>query len=56
MREFCKSICQWCGKTGRIAYTENGHMPNQMPTVHGICNCHPTGKPNMPHSPKWEKM
>lgn len=56
MQELCKSVCQWCGKQGKIAYTENGHMPNQTPFVAGKCNCHPSGKSDMPHSPRWEKQ
>jgi hypothetical protein len=50
-----KSVCQWCGKQGKIAYGEQGSTPNQTPSVPGKCSCHPSGKPDMPHSPKWEK-
>ncbi len=50
-----RSICQWCGKQGKTAYSEHGGIPNQTPFVQGICQCHPSGMPNMPHSPRWEK-
>lgn len=50
-----RSICQWCGKQGKTAYSEHGRIPNQTPFVQGICQCHPSGMPNMPHSPRWEK-
>ncbi len=45
--------CQWCGKTGASAQSSNG-APRQTPKVPGKCQSHPSGKPNMPHSPQWE--
>lgn len=50
-----RSICQWCGKQGKAAYSEHGRIPNQTPSVPGKCQCHPSGMPDMPHSPHWEK-
>lgn len=57
MADLYKSVCQWCGRTGSIAYgTPTGGTPTQTPTVgNPPCKCHPSGNPNMPHAPKWEK-
>lgn len=50
------SRCQWCGKTGSMAPgSSTGGAPITTPWVSGNCPSHPTGKPNMPHAPKWEK-
>lgn len=52
-----KPVCQWCGKVGNsYSYgTPTGGTPNMTPIVPGNCKCHPSGKPNMPHAPRWEK-
>ncbi len=52
---YWKSVCQHCGAIGSRASTANGNTPNIQASVPGACKCHPSGKPNMPHSPKWEK-
>ena len=56
MQELYKVVCQWCGKQGRTSYgTPTGGSPNSNPYIPGTCPCHPSGKANMPHSPRWEK-
>ena len=48
--------CQYCGKSGAVRIgSSSGAAPTATPIVAGKCPCHPSGKPNMPHSPKWEK-
>lgn len=49
------AICQYCGKQGSLRTTSNGKMPTSMPSISGKCLSHPSGKPNMPHNPKWQK-
>jgi len=48
-------VCQYCGKTG--GQTQS---PKEYPTIQarvpGKCPSHPSGNPNMPHSPKWVKL
>ena len=49
--------CQYCGKTGVARFgSSNGGAPVATPVVPGKCQCHPSGKPNMPHSPRWERV
>lgn len=55
MEKLYKSICRWCGRQGKTAYSSLGRIPNQTPFVEGTCQCHPSGRTNMPHSPRWEK-
>lgn len=50
-----KSVCQWCGKIGWRQSTITGNTPNAQAQVTGKCPSHPSGNPNMPHSPRWEK-
>ena len=48
--------CQYCGKVGTTRPgMSNGSQPNVAPTIPGKCPCHPSGNPNAPHSPKWER-
>ena len=54
MEYLCKSVCRWCGRQGKTAYSIQQRLPNQPPFVAGVCKCHPSGRPNMPHSPQWE--
>lgn len=56
MADLYKSVCQWCGQPGERRYgTSTGGTPSCAPSVPGNCKSHPSGKPNMPHAPKWEK-
>ncbi len=56
MTQYYKSVCQWCGRVGsHMPASPSGGTPNCAPSVSGSCPSHPTGKPNMPHAPKWEK-
>lgn len=56
MADLYRARCQWCGKIGHISYgTPTGGTPDYTPVVPGTCPSHPSGKPNMPHAPKWEK-
>ena len=57
MSEKYKPVCQYCGKQGNnTSYgTPTGGTPAANPQVYGTCPCHPSGNPNMPHSPRWEK-
>lgn len=56
MADLYQAACQWCGKRGGTASgTPNGGLPYSTPSVPGKCPCHPSGKENMPHSPKWER-
>ena len=47
------AVCQWCGKRGGTAYSNTS--PSYTPVVSGKCEGHPSGKPNMPHNPRWER-
>lgn len=50
-------VCKNCGKRGNIiSGTFQGTMPTSTPQISGKCPAHPSGKPNMPHSPSWEKV
>lgn len=56
MPDTYKAVCQWCGKQGnRAKGSSQGGIPNSRPLVPGKCNAQPSGNPNAPHSPKWEK-
>lgn len=56
MADLYRARCQWCGRVGGTAYgTPTGGAPNQTPYIPDTCKSHPSGKPNMPHAPKWEK-
>lgn len=56
MADTYKAVCQYCGKIGNRAFgSPTGGTPNITPSVVGKCPCHPSGNPNMPHAPKWEK-
>ena len=50
------AVCQWCGKRGEIRLPPNGATPLSAPRIPGRCDGHPSGKPNMPHNPHWERM
>ena len=48
------AVCRYCGKRGTIiSATIQGVFPALQPIVNGSCPSHPSGKKNMPHSPKW---
>jgi len=56
MTQYYKAVCQWCGRIGsHMPASPSGRTPNCASSVSGTCPSHPTGKPNMPHAPKWEK-
>lgn len=56
MADLYRARCQWCGRVGGTAYgTPTGGAPNQTPYIPDTCKSHPSGKPNMSHTPKWEK-
>jgi len=50
-----QAVCQWCGRTGSIVMQPKDAPPTTAATVSGTCKAHPSGKPNMPHGPRWEK-
>lgn len=50
-----QAVCQWCGATGASTIRNVDTPPSTAPSVPGKCKSHPSGKPNMPHGPKWEK-
>ena len=50
-----QAVCQWCGAAGASIPRNVDTPPSMAPSVPGKCKSHPSGKPNMPHGPKWEK-
>ena len=49
-------VCQWCGARGSVLPRNVDSPPNFAPKVPGKCKSHPSGKPNMEHGAKWEKV
>lgn len=49
------AVCQWCGQRGSYVSRSDDRPPMYTPQVPGKCKGHPSGKPNMPHNPKWEE-
>ena len=49
-------VCQWCGKRGVTeGKASDNRPPSHTPIISGRCQGHPSGKPNMPHNPRWER-
>ena len=48
--------CQWCGRAGTTSTGNHGQPPRTIRRVPGKCSVHPSGKPNMEHSAKWELL
>lgn len=49
-----KAVCRYCGAVGTLISRPVNKTPSNTPRVPGKCKAHPSGKPNMPHSPRWE--
>lgn len=50
------AVCQWCGQRGDRMSNSTGNQPASTPRVPGKCKSHPSGKPNMEHGPRWERV
>ncbi len=52
-----QSVCFWCKARGTFGENPGTNKePSFPPVINGYCKCHPSGKPNMPHTPRWEKV